>query len=99
MTDRILKELYAQHEALAPRPGEIAVGGAHMDPLFRYDGVRALRLALDAGRSMQTALHEAKVEAARSIRVWNNLKAKDPAVHRWEGSCDTYLEDVVKQLP
>lgn len=74
------------------------MGGAHMDPLFRYDGVRALRQALDAGRSMQIALHEAKVEAARSIRVWNNLKAKDPAVQRWEGSCDTYLEGVAADI-
>ena len=90
--------LYAEHESLAPRPGEIAVGGAHMDPLFKYDGVQAMRLALDAGLTLEAALGVGQAAAARSVRSWNNIKVRDYHVHRWDGTCDTYLENVAKQL-
>lgn len=97
-TNHLLRTLYAEHEALAPKPGEIAVGGEHMDPLFRYDGVHALRLALDEGKDLATALVAGQVAAAQSVRRWNRVKVRDYHVHRWDGTCDAFLVGVAQTL-
>lgn len=80
----------ARHMELRPRYGEIAVGGAHMDPFFEYEGLRAMLRDLHDGG---TPLHACVVgnEAANyAIGRWN--ASREWQVHRAKDSERTALE-------
>ena len=71
----------AEHLRLRPRYGEIAVGGAHMDPFFRSEALNGLLRALRTGANPTDAIIVGNAEANLAIKIWNKSR-RDYQVHR-----------------
>ena len=84
-----------EHRRLAPRNGEIPVGGAHMDPFFRAEALRGLLGALRKGGRPREALLEGAEAGKLAIRLWN--RRGDYQVHRWDGWVEDYLRDEIRR--
>lgn len=76
----------------APKGGEIAVGGAHVDHLMRGEGLAKYLAELGRGQSAEAALEAAKAEAAVYARTWNEQR-RDYVTERWEGGANSWLEE------
>lgn len=82
----------AAYETLAPRPGEIAVGGEHMDTQFRIQAYRGVLLALVSGKDLTAAIDAGKERVRAWVREWN--AKREWQVHRSLETCDPLLEDL-----
>ena len=80
-----------EHQRLSPPYGAIAVGGAHMDPFFRAEGLWAFLASLGGQVPVNSVLEEAEQAgheaSAFAISKWNASRL-DHVVHRYAGSAD-----------
>lgn len=79
-----------RHMELRPRYGEIAVGGAHMDPFFEYEGIRGMLRALRDGMTPSDACAAGNEAANYAIGRWN--ASREWQVHRAKDSERTALK-------
>lgn len=92
----IANKLRANSQQLSPRVGEIAIGGAHMDPLFRAVGLEQVLRTLRQGGGIDWAIDSGKLAAKHSIQKWNDQR--EWQVHRWENGVDSFLDGWQRRL-
>jgi len=80
------------HRRNAPRHGEIAAGGAHMDSWFAYEAIMGFLSALRKGLDPEQARDAGKAAGVYSVELWNQKRARDPVVHRNVNTADAYVE-------
>ena len=78
--DHVAERANEQHMQLRPEYGEIAVGGAHMDPFFRCEGLRGLLRGLRDGMTPSDAARAGNDAANYAIGRWN--ASREWQVHR-----------------
>ncbi len=78
-------EANEQHRALSPPYGQIAVGGAHMDPFFRSEALNGFLRALSNGADPMSAVEIGNTDANYAIEKFNKSRGNDYVVHRaWD---------------
>lgn len=87
---------YDQHRTLMPPYGSIAVGGAHMDPFFRHESLRALIKSAYAGDTPKEQVAKGNEAANFAIKKWNNSR-RDYQVHRALNGEESHLWDIVRR--
>lgn len=86
----------AASRALSPPAGTIAVGGAHMDPLWRGHALGLLLTHIGHGVAPVEAGDMTKPEVAGWILKWN--ASCEFQVHRWPQGIDGVIDDAVRAL-
>ena len=89
-------EAAAESRRLSPPTGSIAVGGAHMDPLWRGHALELLLSHVRRGVSPEEAGDRVKQEVAGWVLRWN--ASREYQVHRTTSTCDTRIDDAVRSL-
>ncbi len=86
-----------EHRRLSPPYGSVAVGGAHMDPFFRAEGLRGFLRGLRDKKSPEEAEQMGCEAGAFAINKWNNSRL-DYVVHRWEKSVDSVVRSARQKI-
>jgi hypothetical protein len=71
-----LSRCYSENIRLRPFAGEVAVGGAHMDPFFRYEALRAFVRSVEGGYTRDEAVAAGNEAANFAIRKWNYSRGR-----------------------
>lgn len=88
----------AQHRALSPPYGSIAVGGAHMDPFFRSEALRAFIHAAAINPCTPADAVQAGNEAANfAVKKWNASRG-DYQVHRALNGEESHLWHIARRI-
>ena len=91
--DEVL-HLWQEHHALAPPTGTIAVGGAHMDSLFKAEAMSGFLYGLREGADIETARGIGVEQSRAAVAKWN--AKREYQVHRWEDTAVAYLDGVMR---
>lgn len=87
-----------EHNNLRPGYGEVAVGGAHMDPFFKSQVLHKFLDGLRAGQQPGVAARYAKEEGQFCVRKWNEARRGDVHVHRHFLSADHHVDLALKEI-
>lgn len=87
-----------QHRALLPPHGQIAVGGAHMDPFFRAEALNGFLSALSRGASPVSAVEIGNTDANYAIEKFNKSRSNDYVVHRARDMEESHLGEMARRV-
>lgn len=87
-----------QHRALLPPHGQIAVGGAHMDPFFRSEALNGFLSALGHGAQPFPAAEIGNTDANYAIEKFNKSRGNDYVVHRALNMEQPHLEELARRV-
>ena len=92
-------KLEKKHRELSPRYGEIAAGGAHMDPFFKTEAIRGFLRSLRNGGTPEEAVAAGSTDADYAVEKWNKSRGRDYHTHRSaKGSQDSILWDYARRV-
>jgi hypothetical protein len=87
------------YRRMAPRGGEVAVGGEHFDAFLKGEALASLLRGfgrLKGDEFCVTALEAAKADAREMVAKWN--ARREYQVARWEGAADTVIESAYRRI-
>lgn len=84
---------FDSYRKLAPRNGEISVGGQHIDSFARGEAIAVFLRGISNGLSPTEAVTSAKEEAKLIFENWNKSR-KDYPVHRYPSGLDPMLQTI-----
>lgn len=93
--------LLEEHNRLRPRPGELAAGGAHIDPMVKAYAIEGMHRALNRGATIDEAMAAGKAEARLTVNNFNSKIPKSAGgyqIMRPEGMADASLEQYGRNL-
>lgn len=86
----------AAYRRLAPRNGDIPVGGAHIDEFANAEVIASFLSAIGKGKTPDEARADGKAMGRLIFEKWNERRKKDYQVHRWVESLDTTVDIVCR---